>query len=245
MELMSSTMPCHLICVSGKKNTTGWGPVPASRMMRLSSSCHSGMPKLLESSIWISLYPAMKVASLVAHCLPEPPTPTSSEWPPGILRTRAIRETCSRKKRKGTRSMGLLVWELNSSSDARIWPTSTEASCASTYGFFADSERKSPQKSRRTSSSEGGPAGRSSSSAAAAASAAALSSSPPSSPSPPALRPAATAARTTRLLRAGRWDRMPLKSLPKWVEVSSRRRPMTHERSSSLMRRSWNTRMLS
>ena len=36
------------------------------------------------SFTWKVLYPAMKVASLVRLCLPDPPTPTSIRFPPGL-----------------------------------------------------------------------------------------------------------------------------------------------------------------
>ena len=39
----------------------------------------------LVSVIWNILYPAMKDASLVRLCFPEPPTPTNKAFPRGIL----------------------------------------------------------------------------------------------------------------------------------------------------------------
>lgn len=44
----------------------------------------------LESVIWKILYPAIKEASLVSDCLPEPPTPTRRALPHGVRIIRDI-----------------------------------------------------------------------------------------------------------------------------------------------------------
>ena len=44
----------------------------------------------LESVIWKILYPAIKEASLVSDCLPEPPTPTRRALPHGVRMIREI-----------------------------------------------------------------------------------------------------------------------------------------------------------
>ena len=65
--------------------------------MRLRSSFHSFTPYDLDSSTLSGVHSQMKDASVAAERRPEPPTPTSSAWPPGILRTRATWLTCSMK----------------------------------------------------------------------------------------------------------------------------------------------------
>lgn len=47
--------------------------------------------------------PAVKAASLVRDCLPEPPTPTSSAWPRSMRMMRCTRVRCSRASSKSTR----------------------------------------------------------------------------------------------------------------------------------------------
>ena len=46
--------------------------------------------KYLVRVMWNVLYPAMKEASLVSDCLPDPPTPTKRTLPPGCRRIREI-----------------------------------------------------------------------------------------------------------------------------------------------------------
>ena len=52
-------------------------------------------------AIWNVLYPAMKDASLVSDCLPEPPTPTSRALPPGLRMMRDICRESEEWKGKG------------------------------------------------------------------------------------------------------------------------------------------------
>ena len=52
-------------------------------------------------------YPAICVARIVLLWRPLPPTPTNRALPPGILRTRQMREMCSMANINITRFMGL------------------------------------------------------------------------------------------------------------------------------------------
>ena len=53
--------------------------------------------------------PATYPASLAKLCLPLPPTPTSSAWPPLYFRTRQILHTCSAAYRKTAKPSGRLL----------------------------------------------------------------------------------------------------------------------------------------
>ena len=53
------------------------------------NAVHDRRPNL-ESVIWKILYPAIKEASLVSDCLPEPPTPTRRALPHGVRIIRDI-----------------------------------------------------------------------------------------------------------------------------------------------------------
>ena len=53
------------------------------------NAVHDPRPNL-ESVIWKILYPAIKEASLVSDCLPEPPTPTRRALPHGVRIIRDI-----------------------------------------------------------------------------------------------------------------------------------------------------------
>ena len=55
--------------------------------------------------IWKVLYPAMKEASLVRDCFPEPPTPTSRALPRGVRMMRDTFTRCIMASLKKTRSM--------------------------------------------------------------------------------------------------------------------------------------------
>ena len=54
----------------------------------VAENCNTTAPHLV-SVIWKILYPAIKEASRVRDCLPEPPTPTRRAFPQGV---RIIRE---------------------------------------------------------------------------------------------------------------------------------------------------------
>ena len=51
----------------------------------------------------------MLEANLVKLCLPDPPTPTSSAFPPGLFNILAITSRCSMAKLNSTKSIGLSV----------------------------------------------------------------------------------------------------------------------------------------
>ena len=55
----------------------------------------------------------MKAASRVTLCLPEPPTPTNNPCPPGWFKILDTLQRCSIAKENKTKSMGLVVEELN------------------------------------------------------------------------------------------------------------------------------------
>jgi len=56
----------------------------------------------LMTSIYCSLYPAMKVAILLRLYLPDPPTPKSSAFPFGYLKTLVILLMCSHASKNST-----------------------------------------------------------------------------------------------------------------------------------------------
>lgn len=70
--------------------------------------------------------PHMNAARRASDCRPDPPTPTSSMWPPGCVSRRHTRDTCSAANRNMARFMGRLEVALKS----WRYSSSTEMSCA-------------------------------------------------------------------------------------------------------------------
>mmetsp|Transcript_11646 Transcript_11646/g.49782 ORF Transcript_11646/g.49782 Transcript_11646/m.49782 type:complete len:362 (-) Transcript_11646:1426-2511(-) len=149
---ISSTKNSWLICVSENRNTVFLFCSPARRMSALKSSCHSCFPYVCDTSIWNTVYSCMYAASFVSDCRPEPPTPTSSAWPPGWLTMRQMRQTCSSANRNSTKRMGFLEVALKSPRYSDTTPCRTEYSVTSSYTLgSAPGTRKSPNMSLRSS----------------------------------------------------------------------------------------------
>lgn len=65
--------------------------------------------------------PQMKAASLASDCFPEPPTPTSSACPPGLLMMRLMRAMCFIASSNNTRSITGLVSLYSPSAPSRVF----------------------------------------------------------------------------------------------------------------------------
>ena len=77
----------------------------------------------MEISTWKTCMPQMKAARRASDWRPEPPTPTSSMWPPGCFSSRQMRDTCSTANRNMARFMGRLdmpLWSVRYSSIVEI-----------------------------------------------------------------------------------------------------------------------------
>lgn len=61
------------------------------------------LPSITPIMHFTTSQPAVKAASLVRDCLPEPPTPTSSAWPRSMRIMRCTRVRCSRASSNSTR----------------------------------------------------------------------------------------------------------------------------------------------
>ena len=80
------------------------------------------------------LMPHRCAESFESDCLPEPPTPTSRAWPPGLLMMREILQMCFMASSKSTKSIVALVSLYSSSVSSRIF-WSLENSLMSLYTF--------------------------------------------------------------------------------------------------------------
>ena len=72
-------------------------------------------------TIMYELMPLMCAASLLSDCLPEPPTPTSSAWPPGLAMMREMRQMCFMASSKSTRFITAEVSLYSFSASCRIF----------------------------------------------------------------------------------------------------------------------------
>eukprot|EP00982_Pelagococcus_subviridis_P000490 3917-Pelagococcus_subviridis.AAC.5 len=102
----SSTNASVFICASERRKTTCSPAPPEARSIFFKSSLHSATPYVFEISTRSSRIPHTCADRRVSDCLPEPPTPTRSNDPPGCPNTRVILDTCSAVYRNIARFIG-------------------------------------------------------------------------------------------------------------------------------------------
>ena len=108
-SFMKTRKRSSVICESVNRNEMPSPLTPAFLYMIWRSLRRSLTPYVAEMTIWKTVKPATKVASLESDCLPMPPTPTSSACPPGDSMMREMRATCRIASSKSTRSMTALM----------------------------------------------------------------------------------------------------------------------------------------
>ena len=118
---MYSRKPSSLISLSVKMNDVGLAKTPACRYSGLKSSSKLIAEYAFVIVICENVAPATNDASRVSDCLPEPPTPTSSAQPRGILRMREMRMKWRSASSNSTRST---AWSLLFSLNRSMYPPS-------------------------------------------------------------------------------------------------------------------------
>ena len=133
-SLMKTMNFSSVICESVNSHST---PSPF-RPADLYIFCRSSRSELTlyepEMTIMYVLMPHRCAESFESDCLPEPPTPTSRAWPPGLLMMREILQMCFMASSKSTKSIVAFVSLYSSSVSSRIF-WSLENSLMSLYTF--------------------------------------------------------------------------------------------------------------
>mmetsp|Transcript_47093 Transcript_47093/g.87783 ORF Transcript_47093/g.87783 Transcript_47093/m.87783 type:complete len:248 (-) Transcript_47093:2544-3287(-) len=119
-SLMNTRNFSSVICESVNSHMT---PSPLSPE-RLNIFCKSSFSELVlydpEMTIIVVAMEQVCAASLESDCFPEPPTPTSRAWPPGLEMMREMRQMCLRASSNSTRSITALVSLYSASASSRI-----------------------------------------------------------------------------------------------------------------------------